>query len=106
LSWDKLVSRYFLSYNIDLVVNLGYYVGMQGNCEKCELPKIVARMGSLRRTAEAASANVKASDSPTQAKPYQEEATTALEGLEDAQRKFAAFVNTWRGTCSNCLYGA
>ena len=64
-----------------------------------------------RNAAQAAEANVRASESPTQARSYEEARDSALAQLRDSQVQYTQFINSWRGVCSElggkkCEYGA
>lgn len=45
---------------------------MNNRCEQCELPKLIKERDILKMSIQAANANISASESPTQAEPYQE----------------------------------
>lgn len=79
---------------------------MISNCERCALPDIVRRIKLYKNAALAANANIAASDSPTEAQPYQTAATEAADNLRVADGERAEFLRTWAGFCAECKFGA
>lgn len=77
-----------------------------GSCGKCTLPGLVADLESYRIGAEMARANVEGSQTPTQAEPYRKAERENLLNLQKTQEAYAEFLNTWRGTCGKCEFGA
>ena len=79
---------------------------MKGNCERCELPRIKEGIDGYRNAVEAANANIQASGSPTEAKPYKEHAQSSLKELRKLQNEMAVFLSNFAGWCDDCEWGA
>lgn len=59
-----------------------------GKCESCELPKILAKLETLRIAAEMASANAQAGDVVLANNPYLKDKNQALRELQENQQEY------------------
>jgi hypothetical protein len=76
---------------------------MEIYCQSCPIPGIMSRLETARNAAESANANVLASDSPTQASPFRQEAITQLATLRQAIGELSSFVSSGK-KCQSCQF--
>ena len=70
-------------------------------CKKCPLPDLYNAMNANRLALETANANIKASDSPTQAEPYIQIANDAKTMFELYRNEYGKFAKTGK-KCQSC----
>ena len=68
-------------------------------CAECPLPDIKRRLAESRQAAQTANANISASETPTQAEPFQQQASQALAELKVAMGDYTKFVPR---ICQSC----
>lgn len=79
------------------------FASMEKLCGKCALPKALAEIARQKDAIAVANANIGASTSPTEAKPYQEAGEQTLKALRVTDQDMKEFLETW-GRCEGCEY--
>lgn len=71
-------------------------------CGGCPLPYILEKITQSRNGAQAANANILASESPTQAHPYRIEALWRMKKLRTEKARLDEFITSLSDNCPSC----
>lgn len=70
-------------------------------CKRCALPEILNTIRTNKAIGQAALANLRLAESPTEAEPYKEVVNSSHITLEKANQDLDNFLKMW-GYCDDC----